>query len=193
MLISIFFPNLFIGFENLVWIRLLIFLHRPTSAVGLLISDSGSICLLLQRSLAGREAAYHVSLYPLWPGRRHRPWQFALRFQLSYGYFHIRISGPKFCIRISSYRLTTLCCHTQSFPDNIWICWSHDLWFALCSGHSGICSAISNRISNEEGSLFDTRSISTRKSFCTGSLLYFVKYVELNCCFYIWCAVFNAA
>ena len=33
---------------------------------------------------------------------------FALRFQLSYGYFHIRISDPKFDIRISGYRLTTL-------------------------------------------------------------------------------------
>jgi len=30
------------------------------------------------------------------------------RFRLSYGYFHIRISDPKFDIRISGYRLTTL-------------------------------------------------------------------------------------
>jgi len=31
-------------------------------------------------------------------------------FRLSYGYFHIRISDPKFNIRISGYRLTTLGC-----------------------------------------------------------------------------------
>jgi len=34
-----------------------------------------------------------------------RPRLLALCFRLSYGYFHIRISDPKFDIRISGYRL----------------------------------------------------------------------------------------
>jgi len=67
-------------------------------------------CLLLQRSVA-----YHISLYQ-WTtlfgvqaaSALCRPWLFALCFRLLYGYFHIQILDPKFDIRISGYRLTTL-------------------------------------------------------------------------------------
>jgi len=70
--------------------------------------------LLLQRSMMA--SVRHLIMFhcinwrlsPLCPGRQRRPWLFALCFRLSYEYFHIRISGPKFDIRISRYRLTTL-------------------------------------------------------------------------------------
>jgi len=71
-------------------------------------------CVLLQRSLAAerQRVMFHcinwLCLSALCPGRRHRPWLLALRFRLSYEYFFIQISGPKFDIRISGYRLTTL-------------------------------------------------------------------------------------
>ena len=74
-------------------------------------------CLLLQRSVAGGRRG-SVSYFTLSmddslhgvqaASALRRPWLFALRFWLSYGHFPIRISDPKFDIRISGYRLTTL-------------------------------------------------------------------------------------
>ena len=63
-------------------------------------------CLLLQRSTVRHRIMFHCinwRLSPLCPGRRRRPWLFALCFRLSYEYFHIRISGPKIDIRISGF------------------------------------------------------------------------------------------
>jgi len=75
-------------------------------------SDGTEVCCCNGRSLAGGEAGYHISLYQ-WmtlhgvqaASALCRPWLFALRFRLSYGYFHIRISDPKFDIQISGHRL----------------------------------------------------------------------------------------
>jgi len=85
-------------------------------------------------AVAGGDTAYHVSLCQLTTlstGRWRRPWLFALRFQLSYGYFHIWISGPKFDIRISGYRLTTLItCTTNQTVWHINACRGNKYYFS---------------------------------------------------------------
>ena len=48
----------------------------------------------------------------------------------------------------------------------------HDLVF--CSGHGGVCTAVSDGVSNKEGSLFSTWPVLARKSFGTGSSLTFI-------------------
>ena len=47
--------------------------------------------------------------------------------------------------------------------------------FVFRSGHGGVCSAVSNGVSNKEGSLFNTRSVPAWKSFSAGSVLDVVK------------------
>ena len=62
-------------------------------------------CLLLQLLMVRHRIRFHSINYrlsPLCPGRQRRPWLFALCFPLSYEYFHIRISGPKFDISINN-------------------------------------------------------------------------------------------
>jgi len=75
-------------------------------------SNGTDVCCCSRRSLAGIEAAYHISLYhritlltvSRQPAHCTDP-DDCTRSRLSYGYFRIRISHPKFDIQISGYRL----------------------------------------------------------------------------------------
>jgi len=75
-------------------------------------SNGTDVCCCSGRLLAGGEAAYHISLYQritLFTMSRQSAHcadpDCLARFRVSYGYFHIRISDPKFDIRISGYWL----------------------------------------------------------------------------------------
>jgi len=82
-------------------------------------SNGTDVCCCSGRSPAGGEAAYHISLYQRMTlftmssansqgQRTAQTLTVCARFRVSCGYFHIRISDPKFDIRISGYRLSTL-------------------------------------------------------------------------------------